>query len=94
MPNKPEWTTEKLKEKVYDKKQKLVVLDNQILAIDDWEHFHPGGVFTLSKNYGRDITKYFNGSYKLVNIPNEVQYIHLADSRTIANSMVIANLEG
>jgi cytochrome b involved in lipid metabolism len=32
-----------------------------------FESFHPGGYFTLIKNYGRDITKYFNGAYKLVN---------------------------
>jgi cytochrome b involved in lipid metabolism len=26
-----------------------------------FEDFHPGGYFTLKKNYGRDITKFFNG---------------------------------
>jgi cytochrome b involved in lipid metabolism len=48
------------------------VLDNQILAINDFEHFHPGGAFTLAKNYGRDVTKFFNGAYKLVNVKNEI----------------------
>lgn len=48
----------------------------------------------MIKNYGRDVTKFFNGAYKLVNIKNEIQYNHRADARTIANSMVIANLQG
>jgi len=49
----------------------------------------------LKKNYGRDITKYFNGAYKLVNhISNEIQYVHKADARLISNTMIIANLKG
>ncbi len=60
-----------------------------------FEDFHPGGYFTLKKNYGRDITKFFNGAYKLVNtVQKEIQYVHRADARLIANSLVIANLKG
>jgi|APDOM4702015073_1054812.scaffolds.fasta_scaffold677910_1 cytochrome b involved in lipid metabolism len=61
----------------------------------EFENFHPGGYFTLKKNYGRDITKYFNGAYKLVNhISNEKLYVHKADARLISNSMIFANLKG
>lgn len=61
----------------------------------EFEDFHPGGYFTLKKNYGRDITKFFNGAYKLVNnIEKEKQYVHKADARLISNSLIIANLKG
>jgi cytochrome b involved in lipid metabolism len=43
-----------------------MVMDNCVLQMNMFENFHPGGVFTMQKNYGRDVTKYFNGAYKLV----------------------------
>ena len=60
----------------------------------DYDHFHPGGRFTLKKNYGRDISKYFYGAYKLVNVPNEKIYNHSAGAVVMASSMIIATLAG
>jgi len=62
------------------------------LEIGDYDLFHPGGHFTLTKNYGRDVTKFFNGAYKLVNTKCEKQFNHTAQAFAIANSMVIAKL--
>lgn len=47
--------------------QKLVILDNLILDSNGYERIHPGGKFTLIKNFGRDISKFFYGGYVLVN---------------------------
>lgn len=53
--------------------KKLFVLDNKILDYGEFNKFHPGGRFTFRKNLGRDISKFFYGSYKLVNsLPNEI----------------------
>lgn len=83
-------SVESFKRRVFDLNEKLVILDNCVLKIGDYDHFHPGGCFTLEKNYGRDITKYFNGAYKLVNSDKEKLYNHPADAVTICNSMVIS----
>jgi len=62
---------EQFKELVFVEKRNLLLLDNQILDFKDYARFHPGGKFVLYKNVGRDISKFFYGSYKLVNLPNE-----------------------
>ena len=56
------------------------VLDNcEFYKLFHYDHFHPGGKFTLTKNFGRDISKYLYGGYKLVNsIENEKAKNHSA----------------
>ncbi len=61
------------KSMVYGDKRNLVVLDNMVLDYTDYQYFHPGGKFTLNKNHGRDISKYFYGSNKLVNLKKEIR---------------------
>lgn len=34
-----------------------------VLDFGDFHMFHPGGKFVLEKNVGRDITKFYYGSY-------------------------------
>lgn len=46
--------------------EKLVILDNLILNTNGYERQHPGGKFTLIKNFGRDISKFYYGGYALV----------------------------
>jgi hypothetical protein len=45
--------------------QKLVILDDMILDIGKYQFLHPGGMFTLSYNVGRDISKFYYGGYQL-----------------------------
>jgi hypothetical protein len=45
--------------------QKLVILDDMVLDISDFAYHHPGGAFLLEYNIGRDISKFFYGSYAL-----------------------------
>jgi cytochrome b involved in lipid metabolism len=50
-----------------------VLLDNQVLDVGQFDKFHPGGKFVFEKNFGRDITKFFNGAYMLVSSdPKEI----------------------
>jgi hypothetical protein len=93
--SKPDMTIEEFKKRVYEKKQSLCVVDNQVVKIAEYEHFHPGGTFTLKKNYGRDVSKYFIGAYKLANqVKNERMWNHSAGAVAQVNGMVIANLVG
>ena len=43
----------------------LVILDDMVLDISDFAYHHPGGAFLLEYNIGRDISKFFYGSYSL-----------------------------
>jgi hypothetical protein len=71
-PDLPTMSVAEFKTLVSNKRQ-LWIMDNCVL--DNWsltkyfhyDHFHPGGKFTLTKNFGRDISKYLYGGYKLVN---------------------------
>ena len=44
----------------------IVLLENNVLDLKEWEVFHPGGKLALQKNRGRDVTKFFYGGYQLV----------------------------
>lgn len=45
--------------------EKLVILDDMVLDIGAFAYHHPGGAFLLEYNVGRDISKFFYGSYAL-----------------------------
>ena len=80
---------------IFVKNKNLCVIDNQIIDFGQFDKFHPGGKFTLIKNKGRDITKFFNGAYKLVNSDKtEILHTHSAKALTIVNSMIIGHLKG
>ena len=51
--------------------EKLVILDDLVLDVTEFINVHPGGRFTLTKNFGRDISKFLYGGYKLVNTQQE-----------------------
>ena len=77
----------------------LMILDNLVLNAHktlvpfvEYTHMHPGGRFTLEKNYGRDISKFFYGGYKLVN-PGMHKANHSNNALSIAESMVVGVIE-
>lgn len=47
--------------------QKLVIVDDLILDISKFMDNHPGGRFSLERNIGRDVSKFFYGGYILEN---------------------------
>lgn len=74
--------------------QKLVIYDNLVLDTADYYHMHPGGKFNILHNIGRDITKFFNGAYILVNDKKNKPYTHSAAALDIVKSMIIGDLNG
>lgn len=88
------------KHKVFFEKKQLWIMDNCVLdnallpPLGHYDHWHPGGKFTLVKNFGRDISKFFYGGYMLVNsAPGEELRNHSHSAIQISNSMQVANLE-
>ena len=77
-----------------------MILDNLVLDIEKtpfplvkYITLHPGGKFTLTKNFGRDISKFFYGGYTLVN-PGMHRVSHSNNALSIAQSLVVGVLEG
>ena len=74
-------------------KKSLVIIDNFVLDFGDFNLMHPGGRFTLDKNIGRDISKFFYGGYSMVPSENAVPYTHSIESLKIAKGMIVGTLE-
>ena len=77
--------------------EKLVLLDDMVLDIGAFAYHHPGGAFLLEYNVGRDISKFFYGSYALdgnnskPGQPNE-RHAHSNIARKWANKLAVASL--
>jgi hypothetical protein len=53
---------------------------------------HPGGVFVMNHNIGRDISKFFHGGYTLINSRGTTPYTHSNIARRICNGLAVAHL--
>ena len=60
------WTPSQI-ERAVAQGDPLVICDNMVLRTDGYERIHPGGRFTIEKNFGRDIAKFYYGNYSLTN---------------------------
>ena len=52
-------------EALIKKGKQYVIYDNYVLDVSSFMHTHPGSPYTIKNNIGRDIGKYFNGSYHI-----------------------------
>jgi hypothetical protein len=71
----------------------LVVFDQFVLNCGWFEKIHPGGRFTINKNYGRDISKFYYGGYVLVNGKGIRAYNHSPTALAMVESMVVGTME-
>ena len=71
----------------------LVIYDNLVLDLNGYHKIHPGGKFNLMHNLGRDITKFFNGGYQLVNVPKKFPHTHSKAALDIVNTLVVGVLQ-
>ena len=77
--------------------EKLWILDDMVLDLTDFMPNHPGGVFVLDQNIGRDISKFFYGGYQLDGNGGKpgsstTAYAHSNIARKIANQYAVAAL--
>lgn len=56
----------------------LLIFDNLVVHLSGYEKLHPGGKFVLKHNLGRDVSKFFNGGYSLVQAPGISPHHHSA----------------
>ncbi len=74
----------------------LVILDQLVLDVKDFQFSHPGSKFVIQQNVGRDISKFFYGGYSLENNLGQSPakgYNHSNTARIIVNDLVIATYE-
>lgn len=71
----------------------LVICDNLVLRTSGYEKIHPGGKFTIVKNFGRDIAKFYYGNYSLTNGPLTKPYTHSGQANLILQSMIIGIID-
>ena len=69
------WTPTEIEEAV-EGGDTLVICDNLVLRTAGYEKIHPGGKFTIQKNFGRDIAKFYYGNYALTNGKLTIPHTH------------------
>lgn len=79
------------------KGQKLWILNDSILDLTEFAARHPGGRFVIDRTVGRDVSKYFYGSYALDHNSNDPSlgvpsHIHSNSARGIAQECAVAIL--
>ena len=70
----------------------LLIFDNLILNLNGYEKLHPGGKFVLKQNFGRDISKFFNGGYSLMQGPGIKPHHHSAHALSILKGLIVGVL--
>jgi len=70
--------------------RELVLLEDLVLDIGAYKYEHPGGLFSLQHNSGRDVTKYFHGGYAMEE--GVTPHQHSGVARAIVNSLIIGRL--
>jgi len=90
----PTYTMEQIDAMIAAKRE-IVIIDNLVLDVHEYDGIHPGGKFVFQNNIGRDISKFFYGGYVMVNGPGaEKPHQHSYNALKIAKDMVIGVLKG
>ena len=72
--------------------EQLVILDDMVLDVSQFQFKHPGGKFVIKHNIGRDISKFFYGGYTLEVSAGNKPYTHSNIARKIVNKIQIGSL--
>lgn len=77
------------------KGQKLVLVDDLVVNIEEYIDHHPGGKFVLEHTIGQDISKFFFGGFSLEDNsdPKTKGYHHSYAAYSIVNELTIATFE-
>ena len=71
--------------------EELAILEDLVVDLSKFKFNHPGGKFVIQHNVGKDISKYFYGSYMLEN--NLGKHLHSNIARKIANEIAVGKLK-
>ena len=71
----------------------MVICDNLVLRTAGYERIHPGGKFVITKNFGRDIAKFYYGNYSLTNGKLTKPHTHTGEANDILHSMIVGYID-
>ena len=69
-------------------------MNELVLDMGDYIGYHPGGRFVLEKNVGRDISKFYCGSYSILEDLSIVLHTHGRQADWQVYQMIIGTVEG
>lgn len=72
--------------------RKLVIVDDLVLDVSKFLDNHPGGKFSLERNIGRDVSKFFYGGYALEHSGGMQPHTHSNNARRSLNTLVVATI--
>ena len=90
--NLPRWTPAEI-ELAVKFGDSLVICDNLVLRTAGYEKIHPGGKFTITKNFGRDMAKFYYGNYSLTNGKLSKPHTHSGQANLIVKNMIVGVIE-
>ena len=64
-----------------------------VLRTSGYEKIHLGGRFTIAKNFGRDIAKFYYGNYALTNGQLCKPHTHTGQANNILKSMIVGSID-
>ncbi len=70
--------------------ENLALIEDLVVDLSKYKFNHPGGKFVLEHNIGRDISKFFYGSYMLEN--DLKPHVHSNIARNIVNELTVGKL--
>lgn len=65
-----------------------------VLDVANFPSYHPGGKFVISRNIGRDVSKFFYGGYILENYNRSKPHTHTNIGRITVNTFGVSYLNG
>ena len=86
------WTPTEIEQAV-ELGDSLLICDNLVLRTQGYEKIHPGGKFTITKNFGRDIAKFYYGNYALTNEHMTGAHTHSGQANLILQNMIVGVIE-
>lgn len=72
--------------------KQLVILDDMILDVEKYKHVHPGALFSIENNIGRDISKFYYGGYSMENLNKVSNHAHSSLAARIVRQLMIGYL--
>ena len=71
----------------------LIICDNLVLRTAGYDKIHPGGKFTITKNFGRDMAKFYYGNYSLTIGNKSRPHTHSGQANLIVKNMIVGVIQ-
>jgi len=74
--------------------ENIVIMNELVLNMGDYIGYHPGGRFVLERNVGRDVSKFYCGSYSMLEDGSIKMHNHGQQADWQVYQMIIGHVAG